>query len=168
MDRYSTVPSALPAPSSPPYVKLCNQRKGESSLTQTSTATHTLRGLLIYDMCRHWACTNSAFTTHTSASTLRRHNLAAFCEMGSLWRQMGEACNWIQRRWTGSKLPVYVSHCSLWVCVCMLTPVCSDLRFHSPSSFIQPLQRKWRGILATHAFPLWNLKWCSEWTKNQS
>lgn len=64
-------------------------------------------------MCRHCACTSSAITTHTSASTLWRHNLVAFCEMGSLRRQTGEVCAWIQRRWIGLN------------CLCMSFPLLS-------------------------------------------
>lgn len=161
LDRSSIVPSALPAPSSPPCVLLCNRRKGESSLTQTNTVTHLRTHFEhCWYMCRHCACTSSAITTHTSASALWRHNLV-FCKMGSLWRQTGKVCEYkgAELVWAAS---VYLSSCCLWVCTCMLTPVCSALSFNSPSSFIQSLQRKWRGVSATHASPLWNLKYSNE------
>lgn len=158
LDCCSTVPRAVPASSPLPVWDCATNAKG-NPLWHRQTLVRTHCKHCWYIICAGTELAQTLPLLHVSLhSVLWRHNLAAFCEMGSLWRQMTRRCS---AEYRGDELgrAAYVSPTAVCgFCTCLLTPVCSVLRFHSPLSFIQPLQRKWRGMSATHASPLWNLK----------
>lgn len=112
-----------------------------------------VQALSLHKLCHY----NTHTHTQTSASALWRYNLAAFCEMVSLWRQMGEVHSWIERRWIGSScLCVCVSLPLLSVGLCMLAHSCLQRSvlpftfiFHSASAekMQRPICYTWLSIV---------------------
>ncbi len=87
---------------------------------------HKPRALLIYNMCRHLACTNSAITTHTHQPPLCEGiTLLPFAKWVLSDVKWARCAAEYRGAELGRAACVCLSHCCLWVCTCLLTPVCS-------------------------------------------